>query len=140
MSRKDIDDEIARETLVFENTLRSFDKFLTALASAAVALSFTYYTSGQGTFDLDERIVFLVAFVLFILSLLLVISSQLTSAEMSRSKVRLLRAEQARDEDSIEYWYQRKDRCSRWTRYLNYGSYGTLVLGLSLFTALAIMK
>ena len=139
MSRKEIDEEIAREALVFENTLRSFDKFLTALASAAVALSFTYYTSGHGTFDLGERLVFLVAFVLFVLSLLLVITSQLTSAEMSRSKVRLLRAEQSGDEDGIEHWHHRKERCSRWTRYLNYCSYGALVLGLGTFTVLVFL-
>lgn len=140
MSRKEIDDDIAREALVFENTLRSFDNFLTALASAAVALSFTYYTSSQASLSFAGKMVFLGAFVLFVLSLLFVITSQLTSAEMSRSKVRFLLALKDGDDLEEQRWYDRKERCSRWTRYLNYCSYGALVLGLGTLTVLVFLK
>ncbi len=133
----DTDKEIEQEKQVYEKTLRSFDQYLTAMSAAAVSLSFTYYSKVSDNLSFGLRALYFWSFASFTLSLLAVITSQLTSSRMSFAKVRWLRHWKENEKEVAEKWYDRKEKLSRITDWLNHIGYGLLLVGLILFFVFA---
>lgn len=126
----EIEKQIEVERGIHERSLRSFDQYLTALAAAALSLTFTYYDSNWERLAPSDRLWFALPISFFLIALLAVIFSQLTSSYLSRAKIRLFRAIEVGKDDEAEKARADRSKWDTYTEKLNEIGVWLLVAGL----------
>jgi hypothetical protein len=134
MTSQEFERLIENERGIHERSLRSFDQYLTALSAAALSLTFTYYNSNWERLTQVDRLWFALPIGCFLLALLAVIFSQLTSSFLSRAKIRQFRLISEGNNDEGEIAKAERNKWNSYTEKLNNGGVWLLVVGLVTLT------